>query len=129
MAGRHDPSWSGALLLSLAALGAFGWGGWGAYTLLDLLQHGTTVEARSIRTVEGNRRGHWTTTFALEGGECVLDTVHVQPGETMRVIRDRQDPTRCVADAFFPTLYWPLACFTLGALCVAVVVRDVRRLL
>lgn len=125
---RYEPSWSRALLVGLAGLAALAYAAWTGARFADLLVHGEGVDAVSIRAVEGLRRGHWTTTVALDGGECVLEAVHAEPGETVRVLRDRTDPTRCVADAFFPTLYVPFSCTVLGLLCLAVLASDVRKL-
>lgn len=124
--GRSEPSWSRVLMMTLVSIAAFAYGGWTGLTYADLATNGIAVSAVSVRTVEGSRRGHYTTTFDVGGGECVISAIHAEPGERVRVYRDRHDPTRCVADAFFPTMYWPLACFAIGSICVSIALSDVR---
>lgn len=105
--------------------------GWCAYLTADLtllLATGRRVDAVSTLTVEGNRRGHYTTHVAYDGHECVLEAVHAEPGEHVRVLVSATDPSHCLENAFFPTLYMPISILVFGMLCIAVAVSDVRKL-
>lgn len=114
--------------MSLVGLGMLGWSAYESADFLLILTRGHTVDAVSVSSVEGLRRGHYTTRVAYEGQECTLEAVHAEPGEHVQVIVSATDPSHCLADAFFPTLYQPLAILAFALLCVAVAVSDARKL-